>query len=56
MTCLLNEEIRAIQCTISQLSRGIALEGNQKKRNELKQRKKELEEMLDVKLGVCNEY
>lgn len=56
MTCLLNEEIRAIQCTISYLSKGIALEGNQKKRNELKLRKKELEDLLDVKLGECNEY
>ena len=56
MTHILNEEIRAIQCTISHLNKGIALESNQKKKEEMKQQLKELNEILKVKLGEDNEY
>lgn len=56
MVCLLNEEIRAIQCTISHLRMGIPLEPNQSKREKMKQDVRELEELLDFKLGEDTNY
>lgn len=56
MTCLLNEEIRAIQTTIAQLNRGIALESNQKTKEEMKQKVKELQKLLKGKLGEDTNY
>ena len=56
MTCLLNEEIRAIQSTLVFVNRGIALENNPSKKEELKQAKKELSELLNKKLGANTNY
>ena len=56
MTTVLNEEIRAIQSTIARLNKYIAIETNQSKKEELKNKVKELNEILNSKLGDCNEY
>lgn len=51
-----NEEIRAIQVTIAQLKRGIPLEQNQGKRDNMKQSVKELDELLQKKLGETTDF
>lgn len=56
MTCLLNEEIRAIQNTISHLKRGIALESNQSKKEKMKNDVKELNRLLNSKLEKDTNY
>ena len=56
MVCLLNEEIRAIQCSIAHLRKGIALESNQAKKIKMQNNVKELEKVLDAKLGEDTNY
>lgn len=56
MVCLLNEEIRAIQCSIAHLRKGIALEHNQSKKMKMQNDVKELEKVLNAKLGEDTNY
>lgn len=56
MVCLLNEEIRAIQCSIAHLRKGIALESNQSKKMKMQNDVKELEKVLNAKLGEDTNY
>jgi len=51
-----NEEIRAIQNTLVALKRGIALEGNQSKRDRMKRDVRELEHLLKEKLSQCSDF
>ena len=53
---LLNEEIRVIQHTISHMRRGLTLEMDQSKREKMKRDVKELECILEDKLGQCEDY
>lgn len=50
MTCLLNEEIRCIQNTMSQLKRWISIEGDSGKKELYKKRYDELKVILTSKL------
>ena len=56
MTCLLNEEIRAIQTTITHLKKGMTLEPNQSKRERMKKDIIELESILNSKLRNDTDY
>ena len=56
MVCLLNEEIRAIQCSIAHLRKGMALEQNQSKKMKMQNDVKELEKVLNAKLGEDTNY
>lgn len=56
MVCLLNEEIRAIQCSIAYLRKGMALEQNQSKKMKMQNDVKELEKVLNAKLGEDTNY
>lgn len=53
---ILNEEISAIQRSIVLLKKGIALETNQSKKNKMENDVKELNRLLNFKLGKDNNY
>ena len=56
MTCLLNEEIRVIQMTITHMKRAIPLEADSGKREKMRCDCKELESILEEKLKVCEDF
>ena len=56
MTCLLNEEIRVIQMTITHMKRAIPLESDSGKREKMKKDVKELQSILNDKLGQCEDF
>lgn len=53
---ILNEEIRAIQRSIVLLKKGIALETNQSKKHKMENDVKELNRLLNFKLGKDSNY
>lgn len=53
---ILNEEISAIQRSIVLLKKGIALETNQSKKHKMENDVKELNRLLNLKLGKDNNY
>lgn len=56
MTCLLNEEISAIKHTIAHLKKGVVLETNTTKKEQMKRDIKELDNLLQEKLEQCSDY
>ena len=56
MTCLLNEEIRVIQMTITHMKRAIPLEVDSGRKEKMKNDVKELEGILQEKLDQCEDY
>lgn len=56
MTNLLNEEIRAIKHTVAHLNKGMVLEPNPSKKEQMKRDIKELNELLESKLLQCEDY
>ena len=53
---LVNEEIRVIQLTMSHIERAIPLAEDSGERQRLKNKHKELEEVLNDKLKQCEDY
>lgn len=56
MTCLLNEEISAIKHTIAHLKKGVVLEPDTTKKEQMKRDIKELDNLLQEKLEQCSDY
>ena len=56
MTCLLNEEIRVIQMTITHMEMAIPLEVDSGKRERMKHDVKELQSILNDKLNQCGDF
>lgn len=56
MPNLHNEEIRAMQNTLSFIKKRIALETSQSKKEKLKRDAKELEELIMTKLNETNDF
>ena len=56
MPNICNEEIRAIQHTLIALRKGVVLESDSSRRNEMKQDIKELENLLEVKLNETSDF
>lgn len=56
MTCLLNEEIKAIQLYMSHLEKAIPLEVDTGKKQKMKESYNELGEILKGKLNQCGDY
>lgn len=56
MTCLLNEEINAIKHTIAHLKKGVVLEPDSTKKEQMKRDIKELNNILQEKLEQCSDY
>lgn len=53
---LLNEEIRAIKHTIASLNKGVVLEPNPSKKEDMRRKIKELNSLLQCKLEQCGDY
>ena len=56
MTCLLEEEIKAIQLYISHLEKAIPLEVDTGKKHKMKLNLEELRRILSEKLEMCTDY
>lgn len=56
MTCLLNEEIRCIQNTMSYLKRWISIESDSGRKELYKKRYDELDELLTKKLDEYGDF
>jgi len=56
MSNLLNEEIRVIQVSMSHLKQAIPLAHDTGEKLRLKNKYKELEDILNSKLEQCNDY
>lgn len=56
MTNLLNEEIRAIKHTIAHLHKGVVLEPNTTKKEQMKRDIRELNILLTEKLEQCGDF
>ena len=56
MVNLLNEEICAIKHTIAHLRKGVALEPNSSKREQMKRDIGDLNTLLEEKLEQCGDY
>ena len=56
MVNLLNEEIRAIKHTIAHLNKGVVLEPDVSKKEQMKRDIKELNVLLTRKLEQCGDY
>ena len=55
MTCLLNDEIRAIKHTMAHLKKGMSLESDSGKKHQMKKDYEDLQKILEEKLEKCND-
>ena len=53
---IINEEIRSMRQTASLLKKGIALEVNQSRKEQMKQDVRMLEELINERLSKTNDY
>lgn len=56
MTCLLNEEISAIKHTMAHLKKGMILEPDSSKKEQMKRHYEDLQRILTDKLEQCGDY